>query len=378
MAESEGQEKSEQPSQRKLEKSKEKGQIARSRESASAALLLAGSGLFMLFGGRLAEAFVAAIRANLVLTRNQIFDEKVMLIQLTATLTDSFLALFPILAGLSVAAIVAQLVPGGWVFSTQALAPQLNRMSPKQWFNKVFSVRAVVELVKSLLKVTLILGALGILLYQYYPRLLSLGNIPLPTSIFLSLEVLSVALLIYGSVLGLIAAVDIPFQFWDHRQKLMMTKQEVKEEHKNMEGKPEVKNRIRQLQREMANRRMMQEIPQADVVITNPTHYSVAVKYDESRAGAPFVIAKGVDEIALKIREIARHSDVNIVEAPSLTRAIYHSTRVDQEIPSDLYMAVAQLLAYVQQLRFFQQGKVQEEPARPDFNIPESREKPAS
>ncbi|WP_461537470.1 flagellar biosynthesis protein FlhB [Spongorhabdus nitratireducens] len=377
MAESDGQEKTEEPTQRKLEKSREKGQVARSKESASAVLLLTSSALFILFGGKLAEACIAMLRFNLSLTREQVFDQKLMLNHLSATAIELVQTLLPILAILALSAIIAQLVPGGWLFSAQSLAPQLKRMSPTQWFSKVFSVRGLVELLKSLLKVTLVMGCLGILLYLYYPRLLSLGSIPLPSSIFLGVEVLAVALLAYGLVLGLIAAVDIPFQFWDHRKQLMMTKQEVKEEHKNMEGKPEVKSKIRQLQHEMANRRMMQEVPQADVVITNPTHYSVAVKYDESRASAPFVVAKGVDDIALKIREVARVHEVTIMEAPVLARAIYHSTRLEQEIPADLYMAVAQLLAYVHQLEAYYQGKVEEEPARPEFDVPSHHIKPA-
>ena len=169
-------------------------------------------------------------------------------------------------------------------------------------------------------------------------------------------DILGWTLMAFGSALMLIAFIDAPYQIWDNKQKLMMTRQEVLDEHKDMEGKPEVKSRIRQLQREMSNRRMMQQVPEADVIITNPTHYSVALKYDIERASAPFVVAKGVDQIALKIREVARDTSRPIVQAPALTRAVYHSTKVDQEIPADLYLAVAQVLAYVQQLSQYRRG----------------------
>ena len=302
------------------------------------------------------------MQSSFALERNDIFDPFAMSRHLinagitivpTVALTLGFIAL---------AGALGQVMLGGMLFNVDSLMPKLSRMSPTQWISKVFSKRGIVELVKSILKVTLVVGCLIWLLWNNYSQLLTLTRLPFYSAAQTGLDILANALFAYAMCVVLISALDAPFQFYDHNQKLKMSKQEVKDEHKDIEGRPEIKQKIRQLQREMANQRMMQRIPEADVVIVNPTHYSVALKYDNER----------VDEIALKIRESAKHLEIQLVEAPLLTRAIYHSTKIDQEIPDDLYMAVAQILAYVFQLRQFRTGAASAAPVLPALDIPDS------
>ncbi len=364
------QERTEQPSEKRLRESREKGQIPRSRELVTALILLAGSALLYANTGVMAETMAGILRLNLALTRDTIFAEQQMGIALHSSLRAAFTALTPFFITLVLAVFIGSVGLGGWIMNPDLMQPKFSRINPAQWFSKVFSLSALMELFKSMLKVSLVIGCLLWLLYAYYPQLLTLSRIPLPMAFTQGLEVLAITMIAYAATLGLIALIDAPWQLFQHRQKLMMTKEEVKEEFKNQDGKPEVKARIRQLQREAANRRMMQRIPEADVIIVNPTHYSVALRYAPEKAGAPFVIAKGVDEIALKIREIATEHRVSIVESPVLARAVYHTTKIDQEIPGDLYMAVAQILAYVQQLKHFHRGGQQQRPAMPTLDLP--------
>ena len=234
----------------------------------------------------------------------------------------------------------------------------------------MFSVQALVELLKALAKFLVILAVALVVLSVDQDDLLAIANEPIEPAILHSLKVVGWSAFWLSCGLILIAAVDAPFQLWSHKQKLKMTKQEVRDEYKDTEGKPEVKGRIRQLQREMAERRMMQAVPQADVVITNPTHFAVALKYDPEKGGAPLLLAKGGDFLALKIREIAQEHKVMVLESPGLARAVYYSTELDQEIPAGLYLAVAQVLAYVYQLRQYQAGKGKRPGPLPDLPIP--------
>ena len=221
----------------------------------------------------------------------------------------------------------------------------------------MFSLKALVELLKGLAKF-LVVGSLCVLVLLTQEKdLLSLANEDVVAAMGHGMQILGWAFLLMASTTLLITAVDVPYQLYDYQQKLKMTLQEVKDEMKNTEGKPEVKGRIRQLQREISQRRMMSEVPQADVVITNPEHYAVALKYAEDERAAPVVVAKGVDRVALKIREIAKEHDVPIVTAPPLARAIYFNAELDAEIPEGLYVAVAQILAYVYQLREYQRRR---------------------
>ena len=367
------QDRTEEPTARKLQKSREQGQIPRSKEVTSAILIVCAGFLLQVLGANIGHTLMGIIRHNLSLSRGEIYDLAFMVQHLKDSGIAAALAVLPIPALLLLAIIASSGLTGGFLFETSLLQPKFSRMNPAQWISRVFSVRGLVELGKSILKVVLVVGCLLIVLWMRYPLSLSLGRMPVTSAIATGVGILGWALMAFGSVLFLIAMIDAPYQIWDNQQKLKMTKQEVRDEHKDMEGKPEVKSRIRQLQREMSNQRMMQRVPEADVIITNPTHYSVAIKYDTERASAPFVIAKGVDQVALKIREIARDSSCPVVEAPALTRAIYHSTKVDQEIPADLYLAVAQILAYIQQLTLYRKGQGGDvPPVMAKFEIPDN------
>ncbi|MFI8479402.1 flagellar biosynthesis protein FlhB [Pseudomonas sp. NPDC078700] len=371
MAESEsGADKSEEPTEKRLRESREKGQIARSRELNTLAIMLAGTGGLLATGGSLGNAMLNVMRGSFSLPREVILDERNMGIWLMAAGQIAFEALVPLFMALLIASIVGPIALGGWLFSAQAMAPKLSRMNPAAGLKRMFSTKALVELVKALAKFSVILIIALVVLSADRDALLAISHEPLENAIMHASQLVGWSALWIACGLILIAAVDVPFQIWDNKQKLMMTKQEVRDEYKDSEGKPEVKQRIRQLQREMTERRMMQAVPQADVVITNPTHFAVALKYDPTKGNAPVMLAKGGDFTALKIREIAQEHDVMLLESPALARAVFYSTEIDQEIPAGLYLAVAQVLAYVYQLRQYQAGKAKRPDTLRDLPIP--------
>ena len=371
MAESEsGADKSEEPTEKRLRESREKGQIARSRELNTLAIMLAGAGGLLAFGGSLGSALLSIMSGNFSLSREVIMDERSMVIWLLASGKVAVDAVLPLFLALLIASIVGPIALGGWLFSAKAMAPKMSRMNPLAGLKRMFSTKALVELLKALAKFTLVLAVALAVLSANIDDLLAMAHEPLQSAILHAAQVVGWSALWMACGLVLIAAVDVPFQLWDNKQKLMMTKQEVRDEYKDSEGKPEVKQRIRQLQREMAERRMMQAVPQADVVITNPTHFAVALKYDPSKGNAPVLLAKGGDFTALKIREIAQEHQVMLLESPALARAVFYSTELDQEIPAGLYLAVAQVLAYVYQIRQYQAGKGKRPAPLPDLPIP--------
>lgn len=352
-----GQEKTEEASARKLEKAREEGQVPRSRElTTTAILLISGIGLYM-FAGFMGSRILGLTRENFVISREAIFDPNTMLANLGSAMFDGFISIMPLVALLVVASIVGPIALGGWLFSPQSMMPKLERMDPLAGLKRMFSMKSVLELVKALAKVLVILGATVLVLQFYQQPMFRLGDEAVNNSIIHSLEISVQALIILSAVTIAIAAIDVPIQLWEFNKKMKMSRQDLKDESKDTEGKPEVKGRIRQLQREIAQRRMMSKVPQADVVITNPTHYAVALQYDPENMGTPVLLAKGGDHVALKIREIAAAHKIEIIESPALARAIYHTTDLDTEIPSGLYLAVAQVLAYVFQLRNFRKGK---------------------
>lgn len=371
MAESEsGADKSEEPTDKRLRESREKGQVARSRELNTLAVMLAGTGGLLATGGELGDALLRVMRACFDLPREAWFSEETMGLLLMASAQTALEAMLPLFVYLLIASLVGPIALGGWLFSAEALAPKFSRLNPLAGLKRMFSVKALVELVKALAKFVVILMVGLAVLSADRDALLAMAHEPLEMAILHSAQVAGWSALWMACGLMLIAAVDVPFQLWDNRQKLMMTKQEVRDEYKDSEGKPEVKQRIRQLQREMAERRMMASIPQADVVITNPTHFAVALKYDPSQGSAPVLLAKGGDFLALKIREIAQEHKVMVLESPALARAVFFSTELDHEIPAGLYLAVAQVLAYVYQLRQFRAGKGKRPGPLPDLPIP--------
>ena len=371
MAESEsGADKSEEPTSKRLEESRKKGQIARSRELNTVVVTMAGIGGLLVYGGDFGQALLELMRGNFALSRDVLLDDRSMALYLLASGKMALEAIMPLLVILLIAAVLGPIALGGWLFSPEAMAPKASRMNPASGLKRMFSTHALVELLKALAKFTVILLVALAVLSADQDDLLAMANEPLEAAIIHSAEVVGWSMLWMACGLILIAAVDVPFQLWDHKQKLMMTKQEVRDEYKDSEGKPEVKSRIRQMQREMAERRMMAAIPTADVVITNPTHFAVALKYDPAKGTAPVLLAKGGDFMALKIREIAQQHKVMVLESPGLARAVYFSTELDQEIPAGLYLAVAQVLAYVYQLKQFRSGKGKRPGPLPDLPIP--------
>lgn len=371
MAESEsGADKSEEPTDKRRRESREKGQVARSRELNTLAIMLAGVGGLLAYGGSLGDSLLKIMRASFALPREALLDDRSMGLWFMSSVQTALEASMPLFVVLLLASILGPIALGGWLFSAQALQPKFSRMNPWEGLKRMFSARALLELLKALAKFTIILLVALMVLSSDRDDLLAMAHEPLEMAILHSAQVVGWSAMWMACGLILIAAVDVPFQLWDNRQKLMMTKQEVRDEYKDSEGKPEVKQRIRQMQREMAERRMMAAVPQADVVITNPTHFAVALKYDPKKGNAPVLLAKGGDFLALKIREIAQQHKVMVLESPGLARAVYHSTELDHEIPAGLYLAVAQVLAYVYQLRQFQAGKGKRPGPLPDLPIP--------
>ncbi|CAG0878809.1 unnamed protein product [Cyprideis torosa] len=263
-----------------------------------------------------------------------------------------------------VAVFIGPLLMGGWAFSGKALAPKFSKLNPAKGFKRMFGLQGLVELIKALLKFVLIGGTAYLLLSSLADEYLMIGQMPLAAGIEEGMYLLALVFVTLSCTLIIVVGIDAPYQKWNHQRKLKMTKQEVKDENKESNGNPELKQRIRRVQTEMSNRRMMQEVPTADVVIVNPTHFSVALRYESGTGGAPVLVAKGVDHMALKIREIANLHKVPIFEAAPLARALYHHTELNEEIPEELYLAVAQVLAYLYQLKQHAEGN-QPTPEKP-------------
>ena len=358
MAESEsGQDKTEDPTEKRKKDSREKGEIARSKELNTLAVMMAGSGALLVFGGMLAEDLMDLMRLNFTLSREVIMDQGSMGAFLLQSGKLALVAIQPIMITLLLAALIGPISLGGWLFAAGSMAPKFSRMNPGAGLKRMFSMKAIIELLKALAKFLITLSVALMVLAADVDDLLRIAHEPLELAIIHSVVLVGWSTLWLACGLIIIAAVDVPVQIWESMKKLKMTKQEVRDEHKDQEGRPEVKQRIRQTQREMSQRRMMAAIPDADVVITNPTHYAVALKYDSEKGGAPLLLAKGSDFLALKIREIAVANNVMLLESPGLARSIYYSTELDEEIPGGLYLAVAQVLAYVYQIRQYRAGK---------------------
>ena len=352
MAESEsGQDKTEQATPKREREAREKGQIARSRELATAAALIAAAGLFVAMGERFVLGLAELVRRNFSFPREYAFDETMMLFNLSHTINDGLRVVLPLFVLMVVVAVLANIVLGGFSLSAKALAFKWEKLDPIKGLGRVFAWRGLMEMFKGLAKFVLV-GTVGLLMLNHFSGdLLQMGREALPLALGHAGTILTWSFLIISSVLLIVVAIDVPFQLWDHQRQMKMTKQEVRDESKQTEGSPEVKGRQRRLQMEMAQRRMMEQVPTADVVVTNPTHYAVALRYDANRASAPVVVAKGVELVASRIRAVAAEHDVPIIEAPPLARAVYYSTELDAAIPEGLYRAVAQILAYVYQLK---------------------------
>lgn len=370
MAEDSDLEKTEPASPRRLEKAREEGDVPRSRELATCTILLAaGSGMWI-FGEALVREMSRMLAGGLSLERAQVFDMALLIDASAQRILHVLLAAAPLAVLMMIVALASPLLIGGWLFSGKALMPNFARLNPLSGLANLLSTRSLVELGKAIGK-TVVVGIVAWFVIRHYlPDVTGLALEPLHAGSAHLGHLLLVSFLAIVSGLVLIAAIDAPYQMWQYAKKLMMSREDLRQEAKESEGNPEIKAKIRAQQREMARRRMMAEIPKADVVVTNPTHYAVALQYSEGRMGAPRVVAKGSDAVAAKIRELAAEHGVPLLEAPPLARALYRHTELGDEIPEALYNAVAEVLAYVFQLKSYRQrgGMVPQEPT--DLNVP--------
>lgn len=375
MAESEsGQEKSEEPTAKKLEDARKKGQIARSRDFNTMVIIaLAATTLIMM--GHIMVADISDIMTKYFQpSRADMFDPMGTLRWFYSAILDGVFLLIPFLALMLAGALFAPMSIGGWAFSVETITPKLSKLNPIKGLKKVFSLKGLVELIKAMAKFFLVAAVALIVIWSNTSEYLDLGSMPMKAALVKSGELITWAFLFVTIALMIIAGIDVPFQIWDHKKQMRMTMQEVKDEMKDTEGKPEVKGKIRQMQRQLAEARMMDAVPDADVVITNPTHFAVALKYDPENMKAPLVLAKGAGMVAANIRRVASANDILLMETPPLARALYHCTEIGQEIPNGLYVAVAQVLAYVFQLRDVQKNGG-EKPTRPKPVVPKEYEK---
>ena len=372
MAESEtGQERTEEPTQKKLDEAKKKGQIARSRDLNTMAIMALAAVSFIMLGRGMVSDLVNILRSHLQPARADIFDVGSVVRFFYSAIFDALWLMTPFLLIMLVAVLMTPILMGGWSFSTEAIQPKLSKLNPIKGFAKMFSLKSLVEMIKTLAKFGLVTAIAVVVVWSQFNDFVHLGAEHINMALAHAGALFTYGFLLMTVALIIIASIDVPFQLWQHKKQLKMTLQEVKDEMKDTEGKPEVKSRVRQLQREMAQARMMDAVPDADVVITNPTHFAVALKYDQNNMKAPQVLAKGADLMAANIRRVALANDVLLVETPPLARALYYTTEIGEEVPHELYVAVAQILAYVYQLRNVQKngGK---KPTQPQPELPEA------
>ncbi len=373
MAENEnGTEKTEQATGERLQKAKADGQVARSKELATASVLISAALSFIIFGGVLGHQLVLMMTNGFSFDRKVLFSPDYMWLHLANSFSGLAFPMFLILFMLFAISLLGSTLLGGIIFSTKPMKPKFSKLSPKAGLKRMMGLEAWVNLLKSILKILIVVGMVAFIFSTTFEHILHLSMSMLPGSIFEALHMISWMFLLLCLSLLVIVAIDVPYNIYKHQKDLKMTKQEVKDEFRNSEGKPEIKQRIRQLQYDASQRRMMGDVPDADVIVTNPTHYSVAIKYDTTSDKAPYVVAKGVDVIALKIREIAREYEVPVMESPPLCRAIYHTTEINEEVPEELFVAIAQILAYIYQLNQYRKGKSGRPRALPsDLKIPQ-------
>ncbi|MGM3184909.1 flagellar biosynthesis protein FlhB [Dickeya oryzae] len=351
MADDSDLEKTEAPTPQRTEKAREEGQIPRSKELTSVFILIAGLAILWGYGASMAGRLSDMMAKGLTFDHGFINDERLIISHVGTLLEQAVMALVPILFGLVLVALGAPILLGGLIFSTKAISFDFGKMNPLSGLKRMFSTQVLAELFKAILKAVIV----GLITFWFlrhnWNSMLHLVSEPMGMAIK---DALNIALLCcFWVILGLFPMVgfDVAWQIWSHIKRLRMSKQEIRDEYKEHEGDPHIKNRIRQQQRAMAQRRMMSDVPKADVIVTNPTHYAVALKYDEKKMSAPRVLAKGADRIAQRIRELGTENRIPILEAPPLARALYRHTEIGQQIPTGLYAAVAEVLSWVYQLK---------------------------
>jgi len=368
-------EKTESATPKRLEKAREEGQVARSRELASFALLSAG--FFGVWGlsGAMSQHLQSILRGAFTFDHATVLDSRQMMIGAANASKEGLFAVLPVLLLTAFAALAAPMALGGWLITTKPLAPNFGRLESVSGLGKIFSMQGPVQLGMSVLKTIVVGGMAGSAIWSRKAEVLGLLTKPLDLALADAMHLIFVCCGMAIGGLFLVAAIDVPYQLYSHAKKLRMSKEEVKREHKENDGDPHVKGRIRAQQRAAARRRMMTAVPTADVIVTNPTHFAVALKYTDGEMRAPKVVAKGVNLVAARIRELGREHNVPLLEAPPLARALYHNVEIDREIPGALYGAVAQVLAWVYQLRRFKEdgGIRPDEPA--DLDVPKELDK---
>jgi flagellar biosynthetic protein FlhB len=370
MAEEHDQEKTLPATPRRLEQAREEGQVVRSREFTSAALMVSAAAGALWGGQAMSGLFSSLLARGLNIDRKAAFDMPVALDRAGVLAMDALVILLPALGLLAAVAMFAPLALGGWLFTTKPLVPNFGRMSPGRWIGQLFSFHGAAELVKSIAKAIVITVAALLVLWNSRVDIALLLSGSATEAIPHAARLTGWGFLAAAAAMLLIAAIDVPSQLWQHHQSLRMSAEEVRREMKESEGDPHIKQRIRTQQREMARRRMMSDVPKADVVVTNPTHFAVAIAWKEGAMRAPRVLAKGSDAVAARIREIAAENGVPVLEAPPLARALHKHAEIGAEIPAALYNSVAQVLAWVYSLRA-SQSSGRPLPVEPeDFLVP--------
>ena len=361
-------EKTEEPTSRRLQKAREEGQVARSPELPAAAVTIAALAMILITGNMLISKLAEAFSSGFNFDRKLVHSSNLLPAIFAHELLDSFLLIAPLLLLTAAVAIASSGATGGFLFEMGSVAPKFSKINPLNGFKRMFGVKAAVELGKALLKFTLVSGAVAWVLIDNVGTLNKISRMALEPGLSVAGELLTRSSLIMACALAVIALIDVPFQRWQFNKQMRMTKQEVKDEMKDMEGRPEIKAQIRRRQREMSNARMMDGVKNADVVITNPEHFAVALAYDPNGDSAPILLAKGADAVAARIREEAQKHGVEIFQAAPLARALYFTTEVNHQVPEDLYYAVAQVIAYVFNLASIRPGGAPVQ--RPQTTVP--------
>lgn len=371
MSEESDLERTEEATPHRLQKAREEGQVVRSQELTTFVLLMAAGAGLLFMGPGLMEQLLKIMKAGMQLDRDLAFQPDLMLNRLYELSFEGLIAMGPMLLLLIIVAFCAPMLLSGWLVSSKALMPDFNRIDPIKGIGRIFSMRSLVELAKAIAKAVVIGGVATLVIWQNKDAVMGLLILSIDTGINHTADLLSMSFLLIVAAMILIVAIDVPFQIWEHAKQLRMTKEEIRKESKENEGDPMVKARIRALQREAAWRRMMSEIPKADVIVTNPTHYAVALRYKSESMRAPTVVAKGVHLLAARIREVAEEHRIPILEAPPLARALYYHVELESEIPEKLYAAVAEVLAYVFQLKRYKEygGEAPKPPV--DVSVPD-------
>ncbi|WP_350282659.1 flagellar biosynthesis protein FlhB [Nitrosomonas sp.] len=354
MADDNDLERTEPASPRRLEKAREEGQVARSQELTTFTLLIAASGSLSVIGSIIIQKLSAVLESGLRIEQEVAFNPTLLLPRLFQLALDGLLAIAPLLGWLMIIALLAPMLLSGWLFSSKALFPDFKRLNPVSGLKRIFSSRGLIELVKAIAKAVIIGGVAAGIIWSHKQDVLDLIGMSLDTSLISMGKLIGLTFMLIVGAMLLIVLIDVPFQIWNHARQLRMSREDLRKESKEDEGDPQVKARIRSMQREMARRRMMAEVPKADVVVTNPTHYAVALKYQDRSMRAPKVVAKGTQLIAARIRELADEHHIPVLEVPPLARALYHHVKLDTEIPETLYTAVAHVLAYIFQLKRYE------------------------